>query len=219
VGVHRCSQLLPDLQDGKNLTRWVNQVHQFFISDATQEFTTLIDELNASMPPMKVINDPALLTSSDLQSLVFSNPRRDTLNPTVRTLQSLLATYKTAQGNGLTFDDNLKAVFKEASKVRQTAKLCIIVDWALDKIMRIKKDNIDMIQLGKEIKDLADHTKTWELFPDYLKKLVATMHTPVGGSSGSSVVQVGGSSGSIVATAAIAPAATAPKKRRSKTFA
>ena len=143
---------LATLQDSRALTRWATSWHEHCLNDMGVSIQNVPGELQEAMPPMKLIQDPRLLTDKSLQTQLFNNPSRALLNPKTRELGNMLQQVKDGQNKGLTLNKDLKQIHKEASTTRSDAKLCIVVDWTIDKMVREKPgDPQAMKKQGDEI--------------------------------------------------------------------
>ncbi len=175
-GALESSGFAANLQDSKNALRWANAWYDKVGMDLEQLISSLTDQLKGASPPMKLILDHKLLTDPELQAQVLGNPGRESLNPTVRKLASILASLKGAQGKGLIVSKDLKELCKEASALRADTKVVLVMSWAMEQMTQHKPVGAEAIRKqGEEFHEQAMLTNTWARLPKYFTTLVDKM--------------------------------------------
>ena len=162
------------LEDGRNLVSWSTAA----LSAANDIYTGILNtkarELEEICPPEEKVNDPEMLTNKSFQTLLFSNPSRDKLNPRVQELQDLLHLIKKGQSIGYQVAKDLKSAFKKAVDVRSRAKTAIMVDWTLDNILHdVKQSPGELKTQAETIREMVSRTSVQ--LPSYLDRLLSTM--------------------------------------------
>jgi hypothetical protein len=171
-----CTTFLPKLHDGKVLGVFAAEIHSKVLNSWAGDLESVCADLQAKLPPKSVIENAQLLTSVDQQNILFKNEHRDAIKPAIKELGLKLATIKNAQKDGIIIPKAIRSLYKTANNLKQTARQIVLVDWAVDLLLRDKQTTKEgMLAQCSSISKMVDDMQC-EL-PSYLQLLIVKMKT------------------------------------------
>ena len=170
---------LPNTLPSRTMTAVEMMFNAILVATCGDALKGMIKLLRESSPPLTLVQNPLLLKTAALQTQLFKNPGKDQMHKTTSQLLQAAAAADKLREYDISIDPG---VLGEGEVILAQAKVCIAVDFALEKILRAKSgpEKLGTAQLATLAADIERALKKkgcgkhFEL-PLYLRKLLQSM--------------------------------------------